>query len=273
MIVDGRAIAEQLCAALEMRRNSMSGPLTLGIVVSLSGQGGADPVIESFVAIKAQIAARLSVNIERVDVPPNATLADAQSAIEELASRTDAVIVQLPLSGGLDTDAVLSAIPKEKDVDAINPNIADSDRPVRAPVACAVVELLNHAKVEIAEKRIVVIGAGRLVGAPTALLLKSLGGIVSTVTLETGSMGQLKDADIIVCGAGRPGLVRPEHIQDGVVIIDAGTSEQGGVVRGDADPACAQKASLMTPVPGGVGPVAVAMIFRNLLDLVEKSRD
>ena len=81
----------------------------------------------------------------------------------------------------------------------------------------------------------------------------------------------LQSADIIVSGAGSPDLINPEDIKEGVVLIDAGTSEQGGQVVGDASPACAQKASVFTPVPGGMGPVAVACLFRNAVTLLERS--
>ena len=91
-------------------------------------------------------------------------------------------------------------------------------------------------------------------------------------TLQQGSINDLKNADIIVSGAGNPGFIKPEHIKEGVALVDAGTSELKKKIHGDADPACALKASVFTPVPGGVGPVAVAMIFRNLYDLLEKTR-
>lgn len=273
MILDGKSVAEKLYAELLERRSRISRPIRLGIVVSLPVQGDAAPVIESFVKIKSQVAARLSVDIVRFDLPHTATTEEAREVVAHLAAETDAVIVQLPLSKSLDTDAVLAAIPPQKDVDGISPSAVEGERPVRAPVARAVEYILKHAGVPIPGKKVIVIGNGRLVGAPTASLLRFDGADVSFITLERGSMSDLASADIIVCGAGTPGLVRPEHIQEGAVIIDAGTSEQGGVVRGDADPACAEKASLFTPVPGGVGPVAVAMIFYNLFDLVEKNKD
>lgn len=268
MIVDGRAIAEDIYASLKERRESIRRPLTLGIIVS-----GANPVIESFVRIKGRAAQRLDIGMERVDLADSAHTEAAEDAVREISGRTDAVIVQLPLLPGLDVEKVLAAIPTNKDVDAINPTVADDVRPMAAPVALAVVEILNRGGVEISGKKVVVIGAGRLVGSPSAVLLKKLGATVSMFTLEEGSIDDLKDADIVVCGAGKPGFIKPEHIKDGVAIVDAGASEQGGVIKGDADPACAEKAGLFTPVPGGVGPVAVAMIFRNLLDLVEKSVD
>lgn len=100
------------------------------------------------------------------------------------------------------------------------------------------------------------------------MMLAEMGARVTSIG-RGDSLDPLKEADIIVLGAGEPGLVRPGHIKDGVVLIDAGTSESSGKIAGDADPACADKAALFTPVPGGVGPVAVAMIFKNLLALTK----
>ena len=267
MLIDGRAIAEDLYLQLGKRREHIKKPIKLGILV-----GGVNPVIESFVRIKTRAAARLQVEMVRVDLPEGATTEMAVSAVHALAKRTDALIVQLPLPKEIITNVVLSEIPKEKDVDAINPTIPDTEHPVFAPVALAVVEILKRGGVHPKGKRTVVVGAGRLVGAPSAILLKRLGANVSMFTLEEGSIDDLKDADIVVLGAGKPGFIKPKHIKKYVAIVDAGASEVSGKIQGDADPACADMASVFTPVPGGVGPVAVAMIFRNLFDLVEKKK-
>src|SRR3989338_3724063 len=265
MIIDGRAIAEDMYEALTKRRALFERGIKLGIVVAAPS-----PVIESFVRIKTRAAAKLNIEMVRVNLPQDADTAAAIEVVKRLAQETDSVIVQLPLPKTLDTNAILVAIPPEKDVDALNPSIPEDKHPVFAPVALAVIELLKRAGVEIKGKKAVVVGAGRLIGAPSAVLLKRLGARVSMFTLKEGSVEDLKDADIVVCGAGNPGLVKPEHIKEGVALIDAGASESKGRVVGDADPACAEKASFISPVPGGVGPVAVAMIFRNLFDLLEK---
>ena len=265
MTIDGRAIADDMYAELSERRGTFERPITLGILVV-----GVDPVIESFVGIKTRAAERLAVTVQRVDLQAGATTEAVIEAVRAMNESTDALIVQLPMPKQIDTNAVLAAIEPMKDVDAINPMHSAENSPIDAPVALAVVEILERSNISIAGKKAVVIGAGRLVGAPTAELLKKLGANVSMFTLEEGSIDDLKDADIVVCGAGKPGMVKPEHIKEGVALVDAGASEQGGVIRGDADPACADKAALFTPVPRGVGPVAVAMIFRNLFDLTEK---
>jgi methylenetetrahydrofolate dehydrogenase (NADP+)/methenyltetrahydrofolate cyclohydrolase len=208
------------------------------------------------------------VQVRRADLAQTATTEDVIVAVHDLVPTVDAIIVQLPLPRTVDVNATLAEIPRHKDVDVINPFHANDVDAIDAPVALAVLELLARGHVDPAGKRAVVVGAGRLVGAPTAKLLKKRGAEVSMFTLEEGSIEDLKVADIIVCGAGNPGFIKPEHIKEGVAIIDAGASESEGVIRGDADPACAEKASVFTPVPGGVGPVAVAKIFENLFTLV-----
>jgi methylenetetrahydrofolate dehydrogenase (NADP+)/methenyltetrahydrofolate cyclohydrolase len=265
MTIDGRAIAEDLYAELAETRRTLSRDVTLGILVV-----GGNAVIDSFVRIKRKAAERLGVTIGRIDLPHDTTTEAVVEAVQKLAAKSDAIIVQLPLPSRVDTNAVLSEIPRDKDVDAINPAVSDGDRVVQAPVALAVMEVLRRTGIKAAGKKTVVVGAGRLVGAPSTSLLRRAGAHVSVFTLDEGSMDDLKDADVVVLGAGNPGFVKPLHLKKGVVLIDAGASESAGKVVGDADPACAYIASVFTPVPGGIGPIAVAMIFRNLFALVER---
>lgn len=252
MIVSGKDIAEGVYARLLKR------PLTLGIIV-----GEKNPVIDSFVRIKERAAGRLGVTLVREELPEGTNAHEAVAALMSLSEKVDGIIVQLPLPKHIDVETVLAAIPGEKDVDGIS-----LSPKVRPPVAEAVKEILEHAKCDVRGKIAVVVGSGRLVGKPSAKLFEELG--ASVTVLERGdSLDALKDADIVVLGAGEQGIVQPEHLKEGVVLIDAGTSEDGGKVKGDADPACADVASIFTPVPGGVGPIAVAMIFKNLFDLTK----
>jgi len=267
MIVDGKAIAEELYKELAPKFAALNRPVKLGIVVA-----GTNSVIESFVNIKMKAAERLGVEMVRANVSDKSDAGRILQTINRLVATTDAIIVQLPLPQGVDVNEVLANVPKEKDVDALNPKVPEEERPVHAPVALAVVEILKQSGKEVAGARTVVIGAGRLVGAPSAWLLGSLGADVSVFSLEKGSIEDLKEADIVVSGAGNPGFIKPEHLKQGVALIDAGTSELNKKITGDADPACAEVASVFTPVPGGVGPVAVAMIFKNLFDLVGSTR-
>ena len=247
MIVDGKKIAEEIIATLEKERGDF-GHLTLAVVSE-----GEDAATESFIKIKSRVAARLNVEVKRFT---------PEEFIHALAC--DGIIVQLPIK---DAEHWLAMIPAEKDVDAIT----DGERIVRAPVAEAVSEIFLRNNVSAAGKRAVVVGAGKLVGAPVADLLKDLGADVSVITKNEGNLLELKTADIVVLGAGEPGLVKPEMLKEGVVLIDAGTSEASGRLAGDADPACAEVSSVFTPVPGGIGPIAVAMIFKNLFILAKET--
>ena len=254
MIVDGRVIAEGVYARLPKKA------LKLGIIV-----GEASPVIDSFVKIKQRAAERLGVELVREELPEGAATADAVAAVIALAAKTDGIIVQLPLPKQIDVEEVLAAIPPEKDVDGIS-----AAPMVRPPVAEAIREILEFAHIDAKGKKTVVVGSGRLVGKPSASLLKELGASVRVLT-HGDSLDALKDADIVILGAGETGLVKPEHLKKGVILIDAGTSETSGKIAGDAEASCADVASIFTPVPGGVGPIAVAMIFKNLFVLAEKS--
>ncbi len=265
MLVDGKQIAQAVIEELKQKRTAVMHTPTLGIVV-----GADDPVTSTYVSLKMRLAAELGVEVHKEVLPPGATTAQAVSLVREVAHKTDGVVVQLPLPAAIDTQEVLGAIPPERDVDALNPTTNDMDRKAYAPVAEAIREIFTRYLVEERGKKAVVVGQGQLVGAPAAALLARLGAQVSVVTLESGSLQELVDADIVVLGAGSPGLVKPEMLKKGVVLIDAGTSEQSGKMVGDADPACADVASVFTPVPGGVGPIGIAMLFKNLFTLIEK---
>lgn len=247
MRVDGKKIAEEIIAALQLERKSL-GDVSLGIVLN---EG--DAATDSFIKIKTRVAGRLGVRVERFG--PESFAA---------ALECTGVIVQLPIERG---EELIAALPPEKDVDALGPHPK-----VRPPVAEAISELLVRYDIVAAGKRAVVVGAGRLVGAPAAELLRDVGAEVSVVTQRMGTLSVLKDADIVVLGAGEPGLIKPEMLKEGVVLIDAGTSEQGGRMAGDAAAECEKVASLFTPVPGGVGPIAVAMIFKNLFILARMQK-
>lgn len=241
MIVDGRQIAEEILTGLG---ESLRGK-KLGIVANAG-----DPATESFVKIKERVANRLGVVVVRGE-------------FEDVLATCDGVVVQLPHP---DADRLLPQIPPQKDADALGPAPA-----VLAPVASAAKAILEMWGSRTSPKRGVVVGEGRLVGRPVAEMLRKEGYEVSVVSLGQGSLAELKDADVVVSGAGSPGLIKPEMLKPGVVLIDAGTSESSGKVVGDCEPSCAKIASVFTPVPGGIGPVAVAMLFKNLFTLTKAS--
>lgn len=270
MIVDGNSIAEALVVSLKERCGTQ--PPRLAIIAC-------DPTFATkrFLAIKEACAARIGVPLALEELPAESTTDDLIRAVKVRAADSDGVIVQLPLPAHIDTAAVLAALPQEKDVDGIGSDavaaLEGGDALVLPPVVGAIREIAQYYGVSFEGKRVAVVGDGRLVGRPAALWCRAQGASVTTLTKETPDIAaHLLEADILILGTGVPGLVTPEMVRDGVVIFDAGTSEEGGRLVGDADPACAEKASLFTPVPGGIGPVAVAVIFANVVELASRGR-
>lgn len=250
MIVDGKAISEKRIEELLVER-AQFGELTLSIVVTVG-----DAVTSSYLRIKNRIAQRLSISVEQVDSLDKA--------------HGDGVILQLPLPPNMDTTTERNKIPLMKDVDVLSDAAFDAfvnGTFPPPPVPRAMDYILKSFSVLCKDKKVVVIGQGRLVGLPASELFKKKGSHVTVLKRGDDIGAHTIDADIIVLGAGEPHLLKPTMIKDGAVILDAGTSEAGGVVVGDADPACAEKASLFTPVPRGVGPLAVVEIFANLFEL------
>jgi len=270
MIVDGRAIAnESVLTRVQDRVSRLTRPpRVLALVANVT------PATTSYLKIKEKCARDAGCVLEIQQFPESVSTELLQAAIAD--ATTDAIIVQLPLPPQVDTAAVCDTIPLEKDADVLSSrarerfehNASDALMP---PVVGAISEIINCENVALGE-RAVVIGSGFLVGAPVAIWLRQQGLKVGVLTRESGNLGErLLTADIIVSGVGSPHLIKPGMIKDGVVLIDAGTSESGGAIVGDADPACADKCSLFTPVPGGVGPLAVACLFENVVTLAERT--
>jgi len=259
MIIDGRTMASEVLARTKARSITLGKtPRILAIVANET------PATKSYLAIKAKRAA-------------DAGCAFETGALGASFTRADAVIIQLPLPSGVDQREVCDSIPLEKDADVLSDAArqkfarGDTDACV-PPVVGAVQKILEFGKIEIEGKKAVVIGRGFLVGAPAAMWLAQQGASVTVVNRSTQDFIEtLRDADIIISGAGTPHLISPDMIKKGVVLIDAGTSESNGEIVGDADPACAAKCSLFTPVPGGIGPLAVACLFENAMTLVERA--
>lgn len=258
MIADGKHIAQLLEERL--LGEFANAPLKKVCFVLF----GNDSASIQFIKIKTNRAERLGIKVDLVVAPQGVITDQALGLMDEIIKKDyDGIVVQLPLPKQLDTDAIVNEIPKEKDIDVL------SHSQKNAPVARAVLEILNFYHVVLEGKKILVIGNGRLVGKPIAKMLTEKGLPYKLIDKDTDQEvrnNHIKSADIIISGAGVPHMITPNMIKDGVVLIDAGTSEQSGIVVGDVDPACATKASLMTPVPGGVGPVTVVSLFANLLE-------
>ena len=271
MFVDGNAIAEVLKQKIAKRVSAIGVSPVLGIVIV-----GNNPVTESFVRIKKRVAAEIGVVVKEFHFSETINTEELCKSVAALSSDplVDGVVIQLPLPRDIVAQSVLNAVPLEKDIDMLSHEASAEFRKGTAnilpPVAGAIQEILEHHRIGVAGKDVLILGHGRLVGAPAALLMRHNHAHVTVIDKEVAHLAELShEADIIISGVGQPGILQPEMLKHGVVLIDAGTSEDGGKIVGDANPRCAEVASLYTPVPGGVGPITVSMIFKNVSIVVE----
>lgn len=262
MIIDGKKIAEEKLQEISLK--SMS--LRICFISFFHNTAS-----EKFMSIKSKIATSLGIESEILR-PGTTSTAEAIEYIKDIEKDYDGIVVQLPLIQGMDSELILNAIPTSKDIDALNFEsrrlFSEGKTQRMPPVVWAIVEIFKAGKVDLNLKKIVLLGKGRLVGMPLAqyfdlnsISYKQLD--INTPKIQTQTL--LKEADIIISGIGVAHFIKPEMIKENTVLIDAGTSELDGKIAGDFDPKCAQKAEIFTPVPGGVGPLTVAGLFKNFL--------
>ncbi len=275
MIIDGKQIANELKEKIARVVTTLSVPPILDLVVV-----GEDPVIESFVRIKKRIGGELRITLREHRFPDDISGESLKEEVARIALLSDAqgLIIQLPLPSSIDAQSILDVVPLEKDVDMLSRNavaaFASGESKILPPVAAAIQEILERAGVNVSGEETLVLGHGRLVGVPASILLRHNGAHVTVIDKEISHLSEhTKESRIIIAGVGKPGLITPDMLSPGTVLIDAGTSETGGKIVGDAHPDCALVAGVFTPVPGGVGPIAVVMIFKNLCILARSDEE
>ena len=273
MRVNGKAIAQHILDRLAASIATRGTDRTLKVAFV---QFGNDPASSSFVEKKRRVAAQLGIEADviRRDAPNTAAALSIMTAT--ISAGYDGIVLQLPVPAPLDAKALIDAIPEDLDIDALRP-----DTQKMAPVARAVAEIFSACNVTTHEKHVVVLGNGMLVGAPVARWLSAnaeTSGIADVAVFDKQanreSMSQaLLHADIVISGTGQPHSITPNMLTSGVVLIDAGTSEQSGKIAGDCDPSCETVASLFSTTPGGVGPITIACLFANLIDNDTQSKN
>jgi len=264
MTIDGKKIAEDIYTKTQERIKKLGRAPVLAVITCA-------PNFETkkYLALKEKKALSIGIVTRIVELDVTCSTHDFITAIKDIVPDADGIIVQFPLPPNIHGDQIVASIPYTHDVDGLNPgNIG-----MHTPVVDACREILSRSGVAVQKKCVTIIGSGRLVGLPMYHWCVEEGAYVSVVTRDTqGIFEYTKHADIIVCGAGVPGLLTPPMVKEGVVILDAGTSEDGGELRGDADPKCAEKASVFTPVPGGIGPITIAILLSNVVDCAERKK-
>ncbi len=262
--MDGKAIAEGILAevAKVVAARPKGGPQLTAITCAPNFE------TQKYLEMKKQKAFSAGVSLNIVELPAEATTEEVVACVLRVGSETDGVVVQLPLPVQVDKDVVLEAVPLNKDPDGFR--YGKEEDSCLPPVVGAIDEISKVHDISWADKEVVILGEGRLVGLPSKHYAEARGAKVTTMNKDTFSEESLKKADIIVSGIGQPGFIKADMVKEGVVIFDAGTSEEGGVLVGDVAKEVASKAKLLTPVPGGIGPITIAYLLRNLVHLVRQ---
>jgi methylenetetrahydrofolate dehydrogenase (NADP+) / methenyltetrahydrofolate cyclohydrolase len=281
-ILDGRALAAKIEESLRDEVTTFVGMFKRRprLLVVLVGDLAASA---SYVKSKQQAAARVGIDSDVLAVPATASTADLVALVEAIAAgahgTADGILVQLPLPPHMDTVAVLDAVPPDRDVDGFHPENAgllSQGRPRFIPCTAAGVQrMILDAGLETAGRHVVIVGRSDIVGKPLALLLAAKGpGGDATVTICHSRSADLADhcrrADILVAAVGQPRLITADMVKPGAAVIDVGINriDEGGKSRlvGDVDfDAVKSVAGWISPVPGGVGPLTVAMLLANTL--------
>jgi len=273
ILVDGNKIATKLLSQLgaEFEKLAREG-LRPKLAVFLVGE---NPASVSYIKLKTKKADEIGIEVELHSFDDQVSEAELIDAVKE-ASKSDSVcgiLVQLPLPERINRQKVLDAVPVHLDVDSLNSEnkqavIKGSNIRFVPPAAKAVLEILDYHQINLKNSDVVIVGTGDLIGKPLAALLLARGVNFEMANTHTENLPELlAKADVVVTGVGKAGLITGEMIKSGAVVIDAGTtgSEEGGVTGDVERDSVSEKARLLAPVPEGVGPVTVAMLFQNFL--------
>jgi methylenetetrahydrofolate dehydrogenase (NADP+)/methenyltetrahydrofolate cyclohydrolase len=300
-ILDGKAIAKQirdeLAPRVERVRSELGRPPALAIVLV-----GDDPASQVYVSSKLKTAENAGMGVRLERLPTATTLADTLAVVRRFneSREYDGILVQSPLPKAMGADAeqrIFDAIDPAKDVDGFTPISAGRLMQGRAGFApctpAGVIEMLERADIALEGRRAVVIGRSDIVGKPMALLLLHRNATVTICHSRTRNLSRVaSEADLLVAAIGRAAMVTPEFVKPGAVVVDVGMNtvtdaaearrifaarpdrmevfeRRGSVLVGDVHPDVADKAGAITPVPGGVGPLTIAMLMANTVKAAE----
>lgn len=275
MIISGKELSAKLKA--EMAERVATFPAEYGrvphLVVILVGE---DPGSVSYVRGKAKASAEVGIRNTTIRRPDTITEDELLGMIAELNADdgVDGILVQLPLPKHIDEDKIIAAIDKSKDVDGFHPlNVAALWQKQPCTLPCTpkgIIKMLKSAGVEISGREAVVIGRSNIVGLPVSKLLLDENATVTIAHSRTKNLGEVtRRADILVVAIGRPKFVKADMVKEGAVVIDVGVNRdpETGKLCGDVDFAAIEpKASVITPVPGGVGPMTICCLMENTIE-------
>ncbi len=271
-IIDGKAIAEEIRAEFveEVKKIQSEKGITPGLAVILVGQ---DPASKTYVRNKERACQNVGIYSEVHRLPEETSQDEVLGLIRKLNQdpKIHGILVQLPLPDHIDETACINAIVPEKDVDGFHPiNVGKLMIGEKCFVPCTpagVIELLDRVGVELKGKEACVVGRSNIVGKPVSLLLLQRHATVTICHSRTRNLGEVtRRADVLVVAVGKPEMIKGDMVKEGAVVIDVGVNAVDGKLVGDVEFATAfERASAITPVPGGVGPMTITMLLKNTI--------
>ncbi len=272
-ILDGKKVSRRILEDIKREIEVRHLKLSLAAVLV-----GSDRVSEVYVNRKKKVCEEVGIIFELFSFPLDIGEKELNKGITEISEnpKHSGVIIQLPLPKHINTQDTLNMVPANKDIDVLSENslgrFYSGSLNILPPVVSAVASLLDEYEINTKGRNVFIVGTGRLVGKPLTIWLMNQGATVSIANSKTEDLSLFsKNADILISGVGKPNLINGNMIKKGAVIIDAGTTIEGGTLRGDIDLDSVKKvASYIAPVPGGIGPMTVACLIKNLLDLNKK---
>jgi methylenetetrahydrofolate dehydrogenase (NADP+) / methenyltetrahydrofolate cyclohydrolase len=271
MIIDGRKIADYVLG--ELRKEIIENNLDLSLGAVLVGD---DPEFKKFVDLKSRIAEKIGISFTIYKFPEDIKTKDLKKNMQEICQWSDGVLVELPLPKNLDQQAILNEVSVEKDVDVLSDEAQklfyENKSKILPPAVEASKIVFEKYEIDLKGKKAAVFGYGVLVGKPMAHWLVERGAEVSIIRSKTEKPEEFsKQADIIISGVGKPGLITGDMVKKDVIIMDFGYGKIGDKMAGDVDyKTVSKKSDLITPVPGGMGPVLIAAVLKNLVELNKK---
>lgn len=271
-IIDGKAVSAQVKERIKAETAELKKQgIEVGLAVVIVGD---DPASKVYVRNKKRACEEVGFNSYEFALPEDTTEEQLLELVQKLNAddKVNGILVQLPLPKHLDDKVIINNILPEKDVDAFHPvnvgKIMIGDYSFLPCTPAGVMELIASSGTEIAGKECVVIGRSNIVGKPQAMLLLHKSGTVTVCHSKTKNLKEVcQRADILVAAVGRAKMITSDHIKEGAVVIDVGMNrDENGKLCGDVDfEDCKEKAGFITPVPGGVGPMTIAMLMQNTL--------
>ena len=272
-IIDGKLLSKSIKEDLKLRvvdfENKFGRKVTLAVILV-----GENPASQVYVKNKVLACEYVGIKSLSFTLPETSSFNDVAETVKSLAKNdnVDGILVQLPLPNGIDENKILALIPPEKDVDGfLAQNVGNLLLGKDCTISCTpfgVLQMLKSKNIELSGKNAVVIGRSNIVGKPMALLLLQENCTVTVCHSKTKNLKEIcSNADILVAAIGRPEFVKEDMVKEGAVVIDVGINRTENGLKGDVDfENVCKKASFITPVPGGVGPMTIAMLMVNTVN-------